>query len=310
MVPVSFAIFLTYTYKENNPLADKTCMIIQASHMNHSFMQKLQTQKNQGENLGSSGLRLGTSLHINSAKLGQTPAAEALAKAPAQQGKLPEKAPESLGATFANEIIRRMGEELDTEGQPKDVTALRHSLGSTMDWLRERFGDETAAAAAGMILQSTSSGVSEESLGDGLLNTLKFIDRNFGFAAGDSAIATFNSGVNSELNNYFDNGKSEIFFASDSVPDAGEPSATQDINVRFFMRAVQAGAADGKDETDLTEQILESLKVELDKVAELQNLATQLEADFNPARTTPEAAAAAYESAPAFAGPQFTDIAV
>ena len=53
MVPVSFAIFLTYTYKENNPLADKTCMIIQASHMNHSFMQKLQTQKNQGENLGS-----------------------------------------------------------------------------------------------------------------------------------------------------------------------------------------------------------------------------------------------------------------
>jgi hypothetical protein len=226
-------------------------MIIQASHMNHSFMQKLQAQKNQGGVFGSAkglldntpGGRLSTGLHIDPATIGQTPAAEALSKVPGQQGKLPEKAPDSLGATFANEIIRRMGEDLDGEGQPKDVTALRHSLGSTMDWLRNRFGDETAAAAVGMITKATSSGVTEESLGDGLLNTLKFIDRNFGFAAGDAVIANFNSGINGELNRYFDNGKSEVFFASTSMPEVSGPSATQDINVRFFMRAVQADEA-------------------------------------------------------------------
>ena len=286
--------------------------------MNHSFMQKLQAQKNQGTNLGSAqslldnspGMQLGAGMSINPAKAGLTPAAQPLAKAPGQQGKLPEKAPESLGATFANEVIRRMGEEIDAEGQPKDITALRHSLGSTMDSLRERFGDETAAAAAGMVLQATSSGVTEETLGEGLLNTVKFIDRNFGIAAGDAVMGNFNSGINTELNEYFDNGKNEMFFAANSVPDAGQPSATQDLNARFFMRAVQADKADEKDDASLNKQLLDSLKDELDKVAELQDLSAQLEADFNPIKATPASAAAAYEIAPGFTQPQFADMTV
>ena len=205
--------------------------------MNHGFMQKLQAQKDQGRGLGSAGdllnasagARLGSGLAINPAKTDPASAATAPGNASVQVGRLPEKAPESLGATFANEMIRRMGEEFDADGQPKDVTSLRDSLASTMDWMRERFGDEAAAAAAGMVLQSTSSGITEETMGNGLLNALKFIDRNFGFAAGDAAIANFNSGINSELNDYFDNGKTEIFFASDSMPEAVAPGATQDI---------------------------------------------------------------------------------
>ena len=286
--------------------------------MNHGFMQKLQAQKDQGRGLGSAGdllnasagARLGSGLAINPAKTDPASAATAPGNASVQVGRLPEKAPESLGATFANEMIRRMGEEFDADGQPKDVTSLRDSLASTMDWMRERFGDEAAAAAAGMVLQSTSSGITEETMGNGLLNALKFIDRNFGFAAGDAAIANFNSGINSELNDYFDNGKTEIFFASDSMPEAVAPGATQDINARFFMRAVQADSPGDSDEASLNEQLLNSLKAELDKVAELQDLTSQLEAEFNPAKATPEAVIAAYESASGLARAQFADMTV
>ncbi|MBI9079250.1 MAG: hypothetical protein JEY79_05860 [Pseudodesulfovibrio sp.] len=281
-------------------------------------MQKLQANKNQGNTSGSAesllntspGLRLGKGLNINPAKAGLTPATEPLAKAPGQQGKLPEKAPETLGATFANEIIRRMGEDLDAEGQPKDVTALRHSLGSTMDWMRERFGDETAAAAAGMIIQSTSSGVNEDTLGNGLLTTLKFIDRNFGIAAGDAVMDKYNTGINTELNNYFDNGKTELFFDAGAMSGAGNPSATQDLNSRFFIQAVQATQADAADAESLSEQLLESLKAELDKVAELQNLTTKLKTDFSPAQITPDAAVAAYEATPMIAETQLADMVI
>ena len=295
--------------------------------MNHSFMQKLQAQKNQGGNLGlseallndSPGLRLGKGMNIDPAHAGLTPAAEALAKAPGQLDK-PEKfeqassrAPESLGATFANEVLRRMGEtdgEERDSGQLNDSNDLRHSLGQTMDWMRKRFGDETAAAAAGMVLQSTANGVTEETLGEGLLNAVKFIDRNFGIAAGDAVMANFNSGINTELNEYFDNGKSELFFAADSPPDVSATSPTQDLTARVFMRAVNADKAEDKDAESLTEQLLADLAAELDKIAELQDLTTQLEAEFNPVKATPEAAIAAYEAAPTFSEPQFTSIAV
>jgi len=298
-------------------------MIISGSHMNLGFMQKLKAQKEQGTNLGpdaallddSPGMRLGKGMNIDPAHAGLTPAAEALAKAPGQLDK-PEKFEQygdggslTLGATFANEIVRRMEETTGEDGQTKDNTDLRHSLGQTMDWVRERFGDETAAAAAGMVLQSTSSGVTEQTLGDGLLNTLKFIDRNFGFAAGDAAIAQFNQGVNTEINEYFDNGKAEMFFAVPAPPADGA-TATQDLNTRFFMRAAQANTTESKETESLTEKLLADLKKELDEVAELQDLTTQLEKSFNPAKANPEAALAAYASAPVPAEPQFTSMVV
>jgi hypothetical protein len=45
-------------------------------------------------------------------------------------------------------------------------------------------------------------------------------------------------------------------------------------------------------------------------VAELQDLTSQLEEKFNPVKATPEAVAAAYESPPSFAQPQFADMVV
>ncbi|BCS89216.1 hypothetical protein [Pseudodesulfovibrio sediminis] len=284
--------------------------------MNHAYMQQLQTKQNQGQNLGDAaalldgkpGLRLGQMATINPAKDGLTPAATALASAPGQVKKIIDDASsQTLGQTFANEIIRRMGEELGEDGQPKDTSGLNASLASTMDWIRDRFGDDTAAAAAGMILQSTSSGVKEGTLGEGLLNTLKFIDRNFGISAGDAVMAEFNSGINQELNSYFDNGKSELFFDAGAQSDG--MSASQDITTRFFAQ-VQDASADEADSIDLTEQLLEDLKTELDKVAELQDLTSKLEAEFNPTKATTEAAMAAYGATPQFAEPQLASMTV
>lgn len=297
-------------------------MEIQASHMNLSFMQQLKAKKEQGLSLGSAeslledspGLRLGQGLQIDPAHAGLTPAAEALAKAPGQQDKFTEVTdaqPQelTLGATFANEIVRRMEEAAGDEGLDQDPSDLRHSLGQAMDWIRERFGDETAAAAAGMVLQSTSNGVNEESLGDGLLNTLKFIDRNFGFAAGDAAISKFNNGVNVAINDYFDNGESEIFFAA-PAPTVDGTSATQDLSVRTFMRAAESLVPEGTSEADLNKKLLDDLKSELDEVAELQSLSSQLEQEFSPTQAVVNTAMAAYTQDAAPVTPQFTSIAV
>lgn len=292
--------------------------------MNHAFMQQLQSRKDQGQNLGSAeallqdkpGKRLGQiakNFDMDPAHAGLTPAAEALAKAPGQQDKLGIVDGEqlTLGTVFANEVVRRLesadGAPLDSEGQPKDSDDLRQSLGQTMDWIRERFGDETASAAAGMILQSTASGVTEDTLGEGLLNTLKFIDRNFGYAAGDSAIAQFNGSLNTALNDYFDNGQNELFYAV-SPAETGEASQAQSLSARFFSHAVQEGSEG--EVVDPTKQLLDELQKELDETAQLQDLTSRIEAEINPEQLTQQAAANAYSTAYIPTEPQLTDMVV
>ena len=280
--------------------------------MKNGFMQEMMANRNRDYSFGNNrsdsedhpGLRLGQ-MHVNPAKAGLTPAREALLAAPGQEGKLSEDFPDTIGKAFANEIIRRMGERTGEDGQPKDSTELRHSLGSTMDWLRERYGEDTAAAAAGMIVQSTSSGVTEETLGNGLLNTLKFIDRNFGIAAGDEAIAKFNSGINQAVNEFFDNGQNELFFAVESSTDT---TASRDLHARFISQV--AKDTDNENELDELTDILNDLKGELDKIGELNNLVTQLEADFSPAKTAAATALAVYEAAPYSNEPQLTSLSV
>ena len=288
-------------------------MIIQGSHMNYGFMQKMQAERNQEESAwnrrvgtdGHPGLHLGQYMQagMNKAELAVGPEGlDNASKADAQSKDLPN----TIGKAFAQEIIRRMGEVTGEDGQPKDSSDLEQSLGDTMDWLHERYGEETAAAAAGMILQATSSGVTEDTLGNGLLNTLKFIDRNFGIAAGDQAIAQFNSGINQAVNEFFDNGKNEFFFA---VESSGDASATQDLNARVISQAME-GSGDGADDLDQLTDILDELKGELDKIGELTDLVSKLEADFSPAQTSIRTALTAYETAPDLNEPQLASLTV
>lgn len=313
-------------------MSDKRDMQIQGSHMHHGAMQGLRHQQDRdgsAESYGQllvdkPGKRLGQlakTIGIDPAHAGLTNAAEALAKAPGQNRQpvdgIPGKPTQqslngelTLGTVFANEVIRRLesgGEAaLDSEGNPKDSEDLRQSLGQTMDWIRERFGDDTAAAAAGMILQSTSSGVTEDSLGDGLLNTLKFIDRNFGIAAGDAAIAQFNGALNQEINEYFDNGADELFFAAETPVEGASP--TQELGNRIYMDAVQETESD-EETPDLTTQLLDQLKEDIDETAELQELSVQIEAEINIS-VQASYAINAYTNQSAPVEPQFTSQAV
>jgi hypothetical protein len=282
--------------------------------MNYGFMQQLRKRADQGQNLGSAaslldgqpGMRLGQASEINPAKSGLTPAATALANAPGQTGKSSGEAPSTLGETLANEIVRRMGGMTDENGEAKDTGSLRNQLASAMDWVRERFGDGAGAAAAGMVLQATSSGVNEDTLGDGLLNVLKFVDRNFGTTAGDAAIARFNGGVNTALNEFFDNGQNEIFHVADSPNNA---SATQEASLRLFSRVVD-GDGDGADSLDDLDKLLEELRAELDNTAQLQDLTSRLEDEFNPARASMDQAVEAYQKVPGDTSPQLASLTV
>ncbi len=311
-------------------------MIIQASHMNLGFMHELQARKDKGASLGSSesalleasGAQLAGGLSVRNADdasalarlTGQVPGETAAALNP---GVLPDAAPRTIGETVANEVIRRMAPGADESGEPRDAAGLRDSLASTLDWVRDRFGDETATAAAGMVMAATDGTVDEQALGNGLLDVLRFIDRTQGVAAGDEAIARFNTGINSQLNSYFDNGQSELFYAVESgaVEGGAVAESAGDISARFFSRSTQ-GAAPAKDAANLTEQLLDSLKQELDSAAGMQDLASRLDAAFDPTQTQPrdqvraqsramtEAAMNAYAGTPLPVASQFMDMPV
>jgi len=267
-----------------------------------------------GKRLG----QLAKTIGLDPAHAGLTSASEALSKTHGHHKPvdgIPDKPTRqemhgelTLGTVFANEVIRRLeaGDEaaLDSEGNPKDSEDLRDSLAQTMDWIRERYGDDTAAAAAGMILQSTSSGVNEDTLGEGLLNTLKFIDRNFGINAGDEAIAKFNGSINQEINDYFDNGKDELFYAVESSGETASP--VQNLGTRIVMDATQQASSD-EDAVDPTTQLLDKLKEDLDESADLQDLSIQIDISINISMNF---AINAYSAQPGGAEPQFTSQAV
>jgi hypothetical protein len=315
-------------------------MIIQASHMNLGFMHQLQARKDKGASLGSSesalleasGAGMAGGLSVRNADdatalarlTGQEPGETGAALNPGVlPGVLPDAAPRTIGETVANEVIRRMAPGADENGEPRDAAGLRDSLASTLDWVRDRFGDETATAAAGMVMAATDGTVDEQSLGDGLLDVLRFIDRTQGVAAGDEAIARFNTGINTQLNSYFDNGQSELFYAVESGAVEGGAQATGagDISARFFSRSTQS-AAPAKDAANLTEQLLDSLKQELDSAAGMQDLASRLDAAFDPTQAQPrdqvrvqsramtEAAMNAYAGTPLPVASQFMDMPV
>jgi len=241
-------------------------MIIQASHMT---------------SWGVQGLRSGV-------------AATAATAHAVRPDSLPSEAPRTLGQTTADEIVRRMEAGLGEEGLERDATALRDSLASTLDWVRGRFGDQAGAAASGMLLAATADTVSEETLGQGLLDTLRLIDRTQGFAAGDQAIARFNTGVNGQLNAYFDNGLSEQFLAVET--------GAADTTARPLLRTAQAPVAAGKP-PNLTEALLESLRQDMEEAAQVEEGGS-----LAAAPGTLRAALAAYGAAPAEAMPQLVSL--
>lgn len=163
--------------------------------------------------------------------------------------------------TFANEIARRAEAYLDENGQPKDTSALSAGLADAMDWLRENYGDDLATAAEGMVMGATAGGISEENLGNGLTSVLKMVDRNFGYAAGDAAIARFNGSLNNAINDFFDNGQNERFLAVESGSATSQSSTMGDLTDRVLA----GSATSSTDAPSGMSQLLDALRADLDE---------------------------------------------
>ena len=99
----------------------------------------------------------------------------------------------------------------------KDLSGLQESLQNTIDYVAKRHGSQAATAVMGIMYQNVGmDNVAEDTLGQGFIQAVKFIDRNFGISEGNLLMGELNQGVNKEINEYFDNGYNEVFFdASD-----------------------------------------------------------------------------------------------
>ncbi len=113
--------------------------------------------------------------------------------------------------------------------------ALSGALSGSVRWMADTFGDAAATAVMGIVYKRIGDGpVTEDALGDGLLDALRFVDRQFGTASGDAFMAQLNGGgLNDALNDYFDNGLNERFLvagagnlADDAVQGAEAAKAT------------------------------------------------------------------------------------
>lgn len=132
---------------------------------------------------------------------------------------------------------------------------LAASLEDAMRHVADAHGDRAATAFMGLVMKRLGDGsVSEESLGNGLLDGLRFIDRQFGTAAGDSLIARFNGGLNDSINGFFGNGHDELFLASTTMVGQGGASVTGGVLPTL------SPAGGGTEGGDLLKQMLEDLK--------------------------------------------------
>lgn len=119
---------------------------------------------------------------------------------------------DTLAGTFAEEMTKALSATKDPQGNSQDPTALVQSLTQAVESIRGIAGDGAASAAMGALLKKARSGnLTEDSLRDGMLEAMGFVDQNAGVDAGDKVMAVFNGQVNDEMNKFFNNGSDEHF---------------------------------------------------------------------------------------------------
>lgn len=156
--------------------------------------------------------------------------------------------PEETASVFAQEVARRavagveavagteasgsiamgntaLGQD-DAEGGSAGSAEQRARLASALEGAVQHvageYGDKAGTAFMGLVIKRLGSGpVTEETLGNGLLDGLRFIDRQFGTEAGDELMDKFNGDLNHSLNDFFGNGLSEQFIAVSSKDGIG-----------------------------------------------------------------------------------------
>jgi hypothetical protein len=119
---------------------------------------------------------------------------------------------DNLTGTFAEEMTKALSAYKDPQGNSQDPTALVQSLTQAVESIRDIAGDGAASAAMGALLKKAKSGnLTEDSLRDGMLEAMSFVDQNAGVDAGDKVMAVFNGQVNDDMNAFFNNGSDEHF---------------------------------------------------------------------------------------------------
>ncbi|BAH77038.1 hypothetical protein [Solidesulfovibrio magneticus] len=151
------------------------------------------------------------------------------------------KAPSTTSDVFAAEIMRRINLAEGATVASNAAIASNASLGSNagagvnaaasgdlqaaladaVEYVRKQHGDAAATAVMGIMFKEVGDGSGgEDRLGDALVSALKFIDGNFGIAAGDAAMAKFNGALNEAVNDYYQNGHLEEFYAANGATGA------------------------------------------------------------------------------------------
>lgn len=138
--------------------------------------------------------------------------------------------------------------------------ALSGALSGSVRWVADTFGDAAATAVMGIVYKSVGDGpVTEDSLGEGLLNALRFVDRQFGTTSGDAFMAQLNGGgLNDALNDYFDNGLSERFMVAGAGNLAND--AVQGAEAAKATLVQQASDGEGDSGTDAMKSLLDTLR--------------------------------------------------
>ncbi len=167
--------------------------------------------------------------------------------------------PKDTSETFSAEIMRRLESARPASGAGTALASgaagnLQAALADTIEDIREQHGDAAATAVMGIILKGVGDGAGgEDALGNALVSSLKFIDRNFGIAAGDAAMARYNGALNSAVNEYFQNGRDEMFYASD-----GSGGTTEKIKGILGTALSRVAERFGKDAAATVADILTS----------------------------------------------------
>lgn len=108
----------------------------------------------------------------------------------------------------------------------QDLKDLENALAGVINNIVEKFGVKAGNVAQALMYKKIGEDeITEDNLAGGLLDALKFIDKQFGPAAGDELIAFMNRGINKEINEFFDNGHNEEFYVSTDAASAAAGKA-------------------------------------------------------------------------------------
>ncbi|OEU67083.1 MAG: hypothetical protein BA863_02090 [Desulfovibrio sp. S3730MH75] len=180
--------------------------------------------------------------------------------------------------------------DLESAKSSKDPSELASALTDASNFIENKFGKEAATAFKGLVIANSGDKITEDSLSNGLLKSIQFIDRNFGFAAGDQVMSHFNSNLNNAMNNHFENGLQEHFFAAQSGTNA-----KMNLSNTFAQVSQQFGEQTAKSIESLIDQVLTEKGNSLDSFKKGLNEALAQAEKLNPGITAQTAPMAASE---------------